>query len=484
MQRALQLAETATDAVEPLNVETHEKMEALPRATGDAAQADEIAHATMETEPTSDFLKNELGTPDLTHLAADPYRVLRVATEYMDLGQYRKALELLEREYPAVPVEQTEPGSVLPQSHPMVRYYAAYCRSKLGMDAAQTWRDAARLSTAFVFPSTETDHVVLEAALIENPTDATVQYLLGTLLFSKGLYDEGMSHWTEAQRIDPGMQVVGADLGRAWLDLKHDPQRALTYFESGLRKDRLNAAVYTGVDETMSLTHVSPLEREAALSRYPDADSPHSTMPESLTYELALTRAEAGKFRQSEALFQGRFFASEEGGITSDEVLFEVELMQAESEAQSGNCPAANVLLAGDLARLTKNGASSQGYFRIATVAKTCSQPGLAQTLLEKATHGHRFADLLWEYMALQSLGSPDAPHAMQKIQQSVLAVGNLDDPNLYTSYHWYGLGLLQQALSQRNQAIRSFRNALVLPDEWMAHHLSRVALEQLKEKP
>ncbi|WP_058189314.1 DUF5107 domain-containing protein [Terracidiphilus gabretensis] len=483
LQRAMQLAETAED-LEPLNYEAHEKVAILARATGDAARADEIARAVIETEPTSDLLKNELGTPDLPHLAADPYRVLHVATEYMELGQYRNALDLLERGYPAVPVEQTEPGSVLPQSHPMVGYYAAYCRSKLGMEAGQSWRDASRLSTAFIFSSTGMDHLVLETALLANPADATAHYLLGTLLFSKGLYDEGMRHWTQALQIAPGLQVVGADLGRAWLDLKHDPQRALTYFEGGLKNDRLNPAVYIGADETMSLTHVSPQKREAALSRYPDVDSPHSTMPESLAYELALTRAEAAEFRRAETLLQGRFFASEEGGITADEVLFEVELMHAETEAQSGGCPAADALLAGDLARLSKNGASSQGYFRMATIAKTCSQPDLAQALLEKAGRGRRFADLLWTYMALQSLGSPDALHVMQQMQQSILVVGNINEPSLYTSYHWYGVGLLQRALNQPDQAIHSFQNALMLPDEWMAHHLSRVALEQLTAQP
>jgi tetratricopeptide (TPR) repeat protein len=483
MQHALQLAKAAIDA-EPQNLEAREKMEALERATGDVAQADQIARAILEDEPTSDFLKIELGTPDLPHLAADPYRVLRIATEYMDLGLYRNALDLLDRNYPAVPVDQTEPGSVLPQFHPMVRYYAAYCRSKLGMDAGQTWRDASQLSVALVFPSTEMDRVVLEAALLANPSDASAHYLLGTLLFSKGLYDEGMSHWTEAQRIDPGLPVVGVDLGKAWLDLKHDPQRALTYFQAGLQNDRLNPAVYVGLDETMSLTYVPALQRESALSQYPDADSPHSTMPEGLTYELALTRAEASKFRQAEMLFHDRFFASEEGGITSDEVLFEVELMHAEAAAQSNNCTAATALLAGDLARLTKNGASSQGYFRMAKVAKTCGQPDLATALLQKARHGRRFADSVWVYMALQSLGSPDAPRAMQKMQQSLPAVGNLNDLNSYTSDHWYGIGLLQRALNQRDQAIHSFQNALMLPDEWMAHHLSRVALEQLKGQP
>jgi tetratricopeptide (TPR) repeat protein len=482
LQGALQLARTATET-EPMNLEAREKWAALTRATGDGARADQIARQALTSEPTSDFLKNELGRPDLAHLAADPYRVLHIATEYMDLGLCRKALELLDLRYPAVDAGQSEPGSVLPQAHPLVRYYAAYCRSKLGMDADATWREAAQLSAALVFPSTEMDRVVLEAALQAHPSDATAEYLLGTLLFSKGLYDEGLLHWTEAQRMAPGLPVVGADLGTAWLNLRHDPQRALNYFRIGLENDRLNPAVYTGLDEAMSLAHVPAAEREAALSDYPEADSPRSTMPEGLTYELALTRAEAGKFQQAESLLRGRFFASEEGGITSGEVLVEVELMDAEAQAQSG-CPGAKALLGGDLARLTKNGASSQGYFRMAQVAKDCGQPDLAATLLQKATQARRFADALWAYRALESLGSPEAPAALEKMQASLAAAGDLNDLSLYGSYHWYGIGLLQGALHQREQAIRSFENALMLPDEWMAHHLARVALEQLSSRP
>ena len=116
----------------------------------------------------------------------------------------------------------------------------------------------------------------------------------------------------------------------------------------------------------------------------------------------------------------------------------------------------------------------------MATVAKICGQPDLAQTLLEKAARGHCFADLVWAYMALQSQRSPDAPHVLLQIRQLLLSAGSLNELNLYTSYHWYGVGLLQRALSQRDQAIHSFQNALMLPDKWMAHHLSRVALDKL----
>ena len=57
-------------------------------------------------------------------------------------------------------------------------------------------------------------------------------------------------------------------------------------------------------------------------------------MPANLVYQLALTRAEAQQYEQALALFKNRFFPSEEGGTTSDEVLLEIKLMQAEAWAK------------------------------------------------------------------------------------------------------------------------------------------------------
>jgi len=90
--------------------------------------------------------------------------VLRVANEYMNLGLYQRALNVLQRTYPAVPEDQTEPGSTLPQNNPLVLYYAAFCKGKLGNDASRSWQAAAQLSPSLVFPSSAMDYVVLEAA--------------------------------------------------------------------------------------------------------------------------------------------------------------------------------------------------------------------------------------------------------------------------------------------------------------------------------
>src|SRR3954452_12591037 len=94
----------------PSDIRIREQLETIARAIGETARADEHARVGLTLDPTSDFLKEETGAPDLHHLAADPYRVLRVAAEYMRLGLYKKALTVLTRAYPEIAPDESEPG--------------------------------------------------------------------------------------------------------------------------------------------------------------------------------------------------------------------------------------------------------------------------------------------------------------------------------------------------------------------------------------
>ncbi len=471
----------AVAAAPPLDIRTREQLEAITRATGDTAQADQLARLDLATDPMSDFLKEETGAPDLAHLAADPYRVLRVATEYMNLGLYQKALAVLERAYPEVPQDQSEPESVLPQNHPLVLYYAAYNKAKLGKDAIQNWQPAERLSPSLVFPSSPMDQTVLEAALAANSSDATAHYLLGTLLFSKGLYDPAIAHWTEAKRLNPKMPVLDADMGKAWLHLKGDAQRALVSFREGTENDPTNADIYVGLDEAMSLSGVSAKERATALGRYPSADNASaSTMPANLVYQLALTRAEAGDFDQALALFKGRFFPSEEGGVAAAQVLFEIKLMQAEASAISGRCAEAEQFQVGSHPGLEVNGAVSQAYVRMAAIAKACQHSQQSGQLLEKAAESKSGADAAWVARAKKLLGTYDAAEQQPKLEASLAAAERVKDSSAFTGWWWYNIGTIQAALNHKDQAREAFKNSLLLPDSMMSHHLSRAALADI----
>lgn len=469
------------DAVDagPLDVRAGEQLEAIVRASGDMAYADQLARLNLKTNPMSDFLKVESGAPDLHHLSADPYRVLRVATEYMNLGLYQSALTVLDRTYPQTPPDQSEPDSVLPQNHPLVLYYAAYCKAKLGKDAISNWQAAERLSPSLVFPSSSMDQVVLNAALAANDSDGTAHYLLGTLLFSKGLHDLGMEHWTAAKRLAPKLQVLDADMGKAWLQVKGDSQNALKFFREGVENDAANPEIYVGLDEAMSLTGVSAKERAEALDRYPSAagKASLSTMPANLVYQLALTRAEAGRYDEALDLFKDRFFPSEEGGVSAAQVLFEIKLMQAEAEATSGKCSDAGEFLAANHPGIEVNGAVSQAYVRMAAIAKACLRTQLSEQLLQNAASSKSGGDSAWAFKAERLLGTQDAAQQSEKLRSSLTAAERVKDTSSYTGWWWYNIGTIQAALDNNVQAREAFNRALLLPDSMMSHHLSRAAM-------
>jgi tetratricopeptide (TPR) repeat protein len=467
-------------AAEPGAFRPREELEAVLRALGKKTEADDLAKLGLIAEPASDFLKQDTGVPDVAHLAADPYRVLSVAAEYMRLGLYRSALDVLTRNYPSVAADQSEPGAMLPQNNPLVLYYTAFCNKQLGADEKQNLLAASKLSTSFVFPSSETDRRVLESALTSSASDATAHYLLGTLLFSKGMTDDGMAQWTEAKRLAPHLEVIDADMGEALLTLKHDPQGALASFREGLHNDPENAQVYVGIDEAMSLTGTSAAERADALSQYPSADAPHSKMPQNLVYQLAMERAEAKQFEPALSLFKDRFFSSEEGGIPSGQVLFEIRLMQANAWAEAGNCEAAMKFVASAQTDSGREEGSAREAVQLAAIAKTCGHVDAAQALLRKAAASDGFTNLYWAVQAEKLLGASDSGAARKRLLDALGAAESRAEVAASSGSWCYNTAMLNLAAGNTQRARQLLMQALLLPDTNMSHHLARLALASM----
>src|SRR5436190_13245513 len=137
----------------PEDLRAAEELVAVLVALGKTTEAQTRAKERLTRFPLSDFIREELGSPNLAHLAGDPYRVLNIAYEYARLGLYRQAVKVLSREYPAAKADQTEPGAGAPQNHPLVVYFRGYCREKLGEDAQKDYSQASRLSTLYIFPT-------------------------------------------------------------------------------------------------------------------------------------------------------------------------------------------------------------------------------------------------------------------------------------------------------------------------------------------
>jgi len=479
---AVELLQAAL-AAQPNNLRAGEELEAVRRAAGETAEADQLARSGLERDPANDFLKAATESPDLAHLAADPYRLLAVSAEFIRIGLYKQALKLLDRDYSTVVTDQSEPGSVLPQAHPLVRYYAAYCHQRLGGDGKNDRDAASALPASYIFPSTETDRVVLEAAVAGNPSDATAQFLLGTLLFSKGETDSALAHWTRSKHVDPHRAVLDASMGYALLRLRHDPLNALAAFREGVSNDPTNPAVYEGLDQAMSALHMPAAERAAALAQYPQSNSLPASVPATLVYQLALARAEAGQFKPALTLFNDRYFPSEEGGISAAQVQFEVERMQAQASADSGVCAPSLAFLHKEKNTNWRTSLPARDQVQLASIARTCGAPEEVVPLLTAAAESTGSTDLVWALQAGKLLGNVTGAQVRQRLL-AVQAETMEQTEREPTSGFWcYQRGLVAQALGEHEEAVTWLERALLLPERHMSRHLARLALD-IKEAP
>ncbi len=472
----------ATD-VAPDDLRTAEELTAVLRAQGQADKSQKVAQEWLTRFPQSNFLLEQVGKPDLKHLADDANRVLTIASEYMRLGMYTQALEVLSRQYPARVPDESEPGQLPPNKHPMVAYYRGYCREKLGQSAPSDFKDAAKLPTDYVFPNRAEDLEVLTAALKANRQDASAHYLLGTLYFSKGVTDQALAEWDQARKLNPQIPVLHASLGRALLHEKNDPEQALSVFKEGLQTDSHNLALYTGIDQTLSILRHPPQERVAALERYPD----QANMPTSLVYELILNLTEAAEFDKAEALFHNRFFQREEGGTNVREVWLEVQVQHALSASRKGQCSEAINIVdhlgqpVPDLA-FTHDGLepflhSARFRYLVGDVYKTCKESDKAVSSFKQAAENWNFSDAAWAWKASKQIPDTNAGSAKQKLQQvlnNAKKSSNTDSP----SGRWsYNAGMLDAAAGNAQEAEREFREAFLSPDTLMTYHLTRLAM-------
>ncbi|HZR66727.1 MAG TPA: DUF5107 domain-containing protein [Terriglobales bacterium] len=473
-QEALQAA--------PDDLRAKEELAAIERAAGDAG-ARPFAQEQLQSFPLSSLLQNELGTIDTQQLANDDSRIIHLAVEYMRLGMYDSALTVLSRKYPAPLKGQSEPGAPSANSDPMVAYYRGYCRQKLGQSPTADYAEGAKLPTTYIFPSSDDDVQVLQAALQANANDATAHYLLGTLYFSKGLTDQAIDQWKHAQELKENLPVLDANVGIAFLHEKDDPQRALTAFERGVHNDPRNEAVYVGADQALSLLKHPSSDRVRDLEAYPD----RKEMPAELVYELALNLAEAGDFERATNLFRNRFFAREEGGTNVRQVWVEVQLERALKLAEEGNCEQAESI-GGSLGspvsgmEFTNDGLdvfthSARVEYQLGRIEAKCGNSDQAQKRFEAVAAKSGALEIVWAWRAAKELPGFDASTWVSRLDSALQQANSASESSSFAGWWVYTAGMIQRALGHEKEAQESFRKALLLPDRLLSYHLTREAL-------
>ena len=292
-----------------------EETVALERVAGDTEHARSLAKTSLAKFPTSLFLRNEVAklgvpSPELERrLAADSSRILNLVQEYDRLGMYSDSLELLTRSYPNAAAEETDAGAVPPANDPELAYYRGYCREKMGKSGQADYEAASQMPLRYVFPNQADTFPVLRAAIASNPSDASAHFLLGALLFSKGIVDPALAEWKTAESLNPKIPSLQESMGRALLEIKKQPAAAAAVLQSGLQFDAANPGLYLQLNEAMTQTGKTPVQRANMMERFPD---PASMTPE-FVRALVDTLREAGRNDEANAVLAGHFVPRKEG---------------------------------------------------------------------------------------------------------------------------------------------------------------------------
>jgi tetratricopeptide (TPR) repeat protein len=466
----------------PDDVRAIEELVAVKIASRKVEEGKTLARQGIALFPLSYLLSEELGEPNLKQLANDTIRVLNLAGQYMRLGLYQRALTVLSRDYPLPQLDQTELGALSPGNHPMIAYFRGYCRERLGQSGGSDYKIASKLSTSYVFPNSAEELTVLSTVVRANPQDATAQYLLGTLHFSRGLTDSALEEWLLSRKSNPQIPVLDASLGLALLHEKHDAEQALSTFRDGLQSDAPNVTVYLGADQALSLLSEPASERVQVLEKYPHLADAAS----SLIFELILNLAEAGDFQRAESLFRNRFFPREEGGTNVREVWVEVELQKMLSSARDGHCAAALAVAehlgvpVSDLP-FTHDGLepilqSARTNYQLGAAYASCAKPEEAAKRFQLASAASAPDQTLWAWRAAQKLPGFDEKQWQERLQTALAQAKSRSDNSSYTSWWDYTAGALAGALGSRQEADQRFQKALLLPDRMLSYHFTRMA--------
>ncbi len=269
---------------------------ALLRRAGRLKEAAKELARWRAADPASSWLRFEgvlAGGGDealLAHLGADSERVLDLADEYLGLGMYDSAVKALDAEYPVPAPELVEPGAIPPGESALIAYYSAYCRKKLGQNAAADLAAAAGLSPRYTHPYRASSIAVLRSAVEAAPSDPLARFLLARLLLHSGQGEEAAAELWMARKLNPRLAGLDREM------------------QSGFR--------------------------EMVSAIWPEA--PANTPAELAVY--ALRQAALGDPDGAAKLFRPRVFSSGRQPELVRTAWIEVQALKLLDQAQAGNC--------------------------------------------------------------------------------------------------------------------------------------------------
>ncbi len=240
--------------------------------------------------------------PGIARPPSDGQVALDVAHDDARAGLFPEAIIHLERALPGAAETVA----------PLIAYTLGWLCARSGREhEAARWRhDARRRPIDRVFPARPEEIAVLRSAIEADATDPRAPYLLGLLLYDRRRYDEAITCWETARRLDAAFATVHRNLGLALFNVRGRPRQARASYLRAFRADPTDGRVLYELDQLRKRLGEAPTARLRSLERHADVVSGR----DDLTVELVTLLNEVGRHADALSILRTRRFHPWEGG--------------------------------------------------------------------------------------------------------------------------------------------------------------------------
>jgi len=182
------------------------------------------------------------------------YRLL--AFRYVEMGASETALKILK---------------LGPSDHPMTWYAKGWITATKCNDreeALACYRHAETLSSAYCFPNTLEELIVLEHATQLNPDGSFAHYYLGNLLYDAKRHEEALRSWQRSASLNAQFATVHRNLAIAYHNQSHDLEAAFSAISRAQQLDDQDPRILLERDQLAERLAHTPLDRLTFLDRH------------------------------------------------------------------------------------------------------------------------------------------------------------------------------------------------------------------------
>lgn len=238
---------------------------------------------------------------------------LMSARDYAEIGGWEEAVTLL--------LECTK-------EYPMLKYYEAYYRSRMGEDVTAVLEEAESCSPDYCFPNKLEDITVLRYA-VSNGCLAKAGYYLGNLFYDKMQWEAAVALWEASVEEDGDFATVHRNLSLAYYNKKKDAEGAKVEMKKAFELNTKDVRIFLELDQ---LYKKLGMKFENRLKNY-EAHSELINGRDDLYIEYITLVNMCGDHEKAYSCIMGRNFHPWEGGEGKITTQYTLALLEMAKDA-------------------------------------------------------------------------------------------------------------------------------------------------------